>query len=445
MKKVVGVRFRTAGKAYYFDPEDHELKRGTAVIVDTAQGMEYGIVALPPYEIEDEKVKQPLKPIMRVATEKDAEQNKENLELEKKALRICKEKVVNHGLEMKLIDAEYSFDRNKLTFYFTADGRVDFRELVKDLASAFHTRIELRQIGVRDATRILGGMGTCGRELCCHAYMTDFIPVSIKMAKEQNLSLNPGKISGMCGKLMCCLSYEVEAYSYLNKRMPKNGEKVTLPDGTQGIAQNVDILRGRVKVMTEVNGEKQLEEYSADELEFKRRFKEENKEAEAAENDIPEILDGEEAAELAELMDDENSSVQAAEEHMPEQDGRDRGSDLGKGNWKKNKKFRNNKKDHFRNKKDAGDGEHDNDLNNTKNNPNNNEGRSEGDHSHPGRNRENKDNRDNRQKKNFNKKQGKHFNKDHNKNFNKGYNKGPKDNGGNVNGGTEGKGGGSTD
>ena len=437
MKKVVGVRFRTAGKAYYFDPEDHELKRGMAVIVDTAQGMEYGIVVLPPYDIEDEKVKQPLKPIMRVATEKDAEQNKENLELEKNALRICKEKVANHGLEMKLIDAEYSFDRNKLTFYFTADGRVDFRELVKDLASAFHTRIELRQIGVRDATRILGGMGTCGRELCCHAYMTDFIPVSIKMAKEQNLSLNPGKISGMCGKLMCCLSYEVEAYSYLNKRMPKNGEKVTLPDGTQGIAQNVDILRGRVKVMTEVNGEKQLEEYSADELEFKRRVKEENKETEVTENDIPELLDGEEAAELAGLMDDESSAVQGADDRVREQDSREKGSDSGKGNWKKNKKFKNNKKDHFKNKKEAKDGEHNNDLNNKNSNTNNNENRSEGDHQ--GRNR------DNRQKKPFNKKQGKHFNKDHNRNFNKGNNKGPRDNGGSVNGGTEGKGGGSTD
>ena len=429
MKKVVGVRFRTAGKAYYFDPGDHELKRGTAVIVDTAQGMEYGIVALPPYDIEDEKVKQPLKPIMRVATEKDAEQNKENIELEKSALRTCKEKVANHGLEMKLIDAEYSFDRNKLTFYFTADGRVDFRELVKDLAGAFHTRIELRQIGVRDATRILGGMGTCGRELCCHAYMTDFIPVSIQMAKEQNLSLNPGKISGMCGKLMCCLSYEVEAYSYLNKRMPKNGEKVTLPDGTQGIAQNVDILRGRVKVMTEVNGEKQLEEYSADELEFKRRVKDESKEAENTESDIPELLDGEEAAELAGLMDDERSAIESAEDHVSEQEGRDRDNDSGKGNWKKNKKFKNNKKDHFKNKKESKEGGQDNDLNNNENRP-------EG--SHQGKNR------DNRQKKNFNKKQGKHFNKDHNRNFNKGSGKGPKDNGG-VNGGTEGNGGGNTD
>ena len=256
-------------------------------------------------------------------------------------------------------------------------------------------------------------MGTCGRELCCHAYMTDFIPVSIKMAKEQNLSLNPGKISGMCGKLMCCLSYEVEAYSYLNKRMPKNGEKVTLPNGTQGIAQNVDILRGRVKVMTEVNGEKQLEEYSADELEFKRRYKEENKEAEVTENDIPEILDGEEAAELAELMDEETTAVQAADDRVYEQDGRERGNDYGKGNWKKNKKIKNNKKDHFRNKKEDKAGEDDNDLNDS--NANNNENRSEG--SHQGKNR------DNRQKKNFNKKPGKHFNKEHNRNFNKGYNK----------------------
>ena len=235
------------------------------MIVETAQGMEYGKAVAAPMEVEDERVKEPLKKIMRVATPKDDEQHGVNLEKEKDALRLCKEKIVAHELEMKLIEAEYTFDRSKLTFYFTADGRVDFRELVKDLAGTFRTRIELRQIGVRDATKMLGGIGTCGRELCCHAYMRDFVPVSIKMAKEQNLSLNPGKISGMCGRLMCCLSYEAETYAYLNRQMPKVNDKVTLPDGGEGTVQAVDILRGKVKVITFADDEKQIEEYEGQE------------------------------------------------------------------------------------------------------------------------------------------------------------------------------------
>ena len=202
MVKVIGVRFRTAGKIYFFDPLKFEVKRGDHVIVETARGIEYGTVVGDPKEIEDDKVIQPLKPVLRVATARDTEQENANKVKEKEAFKICLEKIKKHKLEMKLIDAEYTFDNNKVLFYFTADGRIDFRELVKDLASVFKTRIELRQIGVRDETKIMGGIGICGRTLCCHAHLSEFVPVSIKMAKEQNLSLNPTKISGMCGRLM---------------------------------------------------------------------------------------------------------------------------------------------------------------------------------------------------------------------------------------------------
>ena len=212
MTKVIGVRFRTAGKVYFFDPLQLEIKRGDHVIVETARGIEFGTVVAGVHEVEDDKVIQPLKPVMRIAGERDIEQEAANKEKEKEAFKICKEKILKHGLEMKLIDAEYTFDNNKVLFYFTADGRIDFRELVKDLASVFKTRIELRQIGVRDETKIRGGIGICGRPLCCHSYLSDFVPVSIKMAKEQNLSLNPTKISGVCGRLMCCLKNEEDTY-----------------------------------------------------------------------------------------------------------------------------------------------------------------------------------------------------------------------------------------
>ena len=216
MTTVIGVRFRRAGKVYYFDPAGIEVKKGEHVIVETARGVEFGTVVLGCREVEDEKVVQPLKQVIRVATPEDYEINEKNREKEKTAFGICLEKIQKHGLEMKLIDAEYTFDNNKVLFYFTADGRIDFRELVKDLASVFRTRIELRQIGVRDETKIIGGIGICGRPLCCHSYLSEFAPVSIKMAKEQNLSLNPTKISGVCGRLMCCLKNEEEAYEELN-------------------------------------------------------------------------------------------------------------------------------------------------------------------------------------------------------------------------------------
>ena len=271
MVKVIGVRFRTAGKIYYFDPLNFQVKRGDHVIVETARGVEYGTVVGSPREVEDDKVVLPLKPVLRVATERDDEQEAGNKAKEKEAFKICQEKIRKHGLEMKLIDAEYTFDNNKVLFYFTADGRVDFRELVKDLAGVFKTRIELRQIGVRDETKILGGIGICGRVLCCHSHLSEFIPVSIKMAKEQNLSLNPGKISGVCGRLMCCLKHEEETYEELNRRLPNTGDYVTTDDGLKGEVSSVNVLRQLVKVLVEVNDEKELREYKVEQLKFRRR------------------------------------------------------------------------------------------------------------------------------------------------------------------------------
>ena len=234
MIKVIGVRFRHAGKIYYFSPGALKIQAGDHVIVETARGVEYGHVVIGDKEVEDDKVVQPLKPVIRLATPEDDEQADANHAKEKDAFKICQEKIQKHGLEMKLIDAEYTFDNNKVLFYFTADGRIDFRELVKDLASVFRTRIELRQIGVRDETKILGGIGICGRTLCCNTHQSEFLPVSIKMAKEQNLSLNPSKISGVCGRLMCCLKHEEETYEELNSRLPGVGDYVTARDGSRG-------------------------------------------------------------------------------------------------------------------------------------------------------------------------------------------------------------------
>ena len=273
MIKVVGIRFRNAGKIYYFDPKDFEMEVGSHAIVETARGVEYGTVLIAPREVSDDQVVQPLKPVIRIATEEDTKTVERNREREKSAYKTCQEKIEKHGLEMKLVQAEYTFDNNKLLFYFTADGRIDFRELVKDLASVFRTRIELRQIGVRDETKLLGGMGICGRELCCCSYLSDFVPVSIKMAKEQNLSLNPTKISGVCGRLMCCLKNEEETYEYLNSRLPGVGDSVTTATGEVGEVQSVNVLRQKVKVLIEVDDEKELHEYDVDELRFRPRRK----------------------------------------------------------------------------------------------------------------------------------------------------------------------------
>lgn len=268
MTKIVGIRFRTAGKIYYFDPLDFELETAMHVIVETARGIEMGTVLIPPKEVEDDKVIQPLKPVIRVATDEDEKNVERNKEREKEAFKICKEKIIKHGLDMKLVDAEYTFDNNKLLFYFTADGRIDFRELVKDLAAVFRTRIELRQIGVRDETKMMGGLGICGRELCCKSYLSDFVPVSIKMAKEQNLSLNPTKISGVCGRLMCCLKNEQETYEYLNSRMPNVGDIVVSKDGIKGEVKSLNVLRQYVKVLVENGDEKEMREFSVDDIKF---------------------------------------------------------------------------------------------------------------------------------------------------------------------------------
>ena len=270
MTKVIGVRFRKAGKVYYFSPGDEEIKAGQHVIVETARGVEYGHVVLGSHEVDDKKVIQPLKPVIRMATAADEEIERRNKEKEKEAFKICLEKIKKHELDMKLIDTEYTFDNNKVLFYFTADGRIDFRDLVKDLASVFKTRIELRQIGVRDETKIVGGIGICGRPLCCASYLSEFIPVSIKMAKEQNLSLNPTKISGVCGRLMCCLKYEEETYEDLNSHLPSVGDYVTTDDGLKGEVHSVSVLRQQVKVVVTVGrDEKEIRDYRVDQLKFK--------------------------------------------------------------------------------------------------------------------------------------------------------------------------------
>lgn len=292
MVKVIGVRFRRVGKVYYFDPLDLNIEKGQHVIVETARGVEYGEVVIGMKEVEEDKVVLPLKPVIRVATSVDDAQEESNRVKEKEAFAICQEKIKKRELDMKLIQAEYTFDRNKVLFYFTADGRIDFRELVKDLAAVFKTRIELRQIGVRDETKILGGIGICGRPLCCHTFLSEFAPVSIRMAKEQNLSLNPTKISGVCGRLMCCLKNEEDAYEYLNSKLPNIGDEVKTADGLKGEVQNVNALRQLVKVIVSLeNDEKEIREYKVEELKFKVRHRKDNRDINDAELKALEALE----------------------------------------------------------------------------------------------------------------------------------------------------------
>ena len=287
MTKVVGVRFRQVGKIYFFAPGQYNVEVGQHVIVETARGIEYGHVVLGEREVEDSAVVQPLKAIIRISTPDDDEREAKNREKEKEAYKICLEKIKKHNLEMKLIKVEYTFDNNKVLFYFTADGRIDFRERVKDLAAVFKTRIELRQIGVRDETKILGGIGICGRCLCCHTYLSEFAPVSIRMAKEQNLSLNQTKISGVCGRLMCCLKNEQETYEELNRRLPEIGDTVTTPDGIQGNVQSVNVLRQLVKVVVEIGDEKEIQEFPVGELKFRSR----KKKVKVSEQELKELKD----------------------------------------------------------------------------------------------------------------------------------------------------------
>ena len=270
--EIIGVRFRKAGKIYYFSRGKFDVEVNQHVIVETARGVEYGRVVLSPRMVDDKPSYHPLKSIIRVATPNDDKVEAENKVKEKEALAICLEKIRKHKLEMKLIDCEYTFDNNKVLFYFTADGRIDFRELVKDLAAVFRTRIELRQIGVRDETKIVGGIGTCGRPLCCHTYLSDFIPVSIKMAKEQNLSLNPTKISGVCGRLMCCLKNEEDWYEEANMKLPYIGDQVDTADGFKGEVHSVNVVKQIVRVIITLdNDEKEAREYHVDDLKFERR------------------------------------------------------------------------------------------------------------------------------------------------------------------------------
>lgn len=247
MAKVIGVRFRPVGKIYYFSPGKNEVNKGDNVIVQTARGMECGLVVMPEKEISDESIVKPLEEIIRVATEQDLRKVEENKNKESEAFEVCQNKIKKHGLHMKLIDVEYTFDNSKILFYFTADGRIDFRNLVKDLASVFRTRIELRQIGVRDEAKMLGGLGVCGKPFCCSTFLGEFQPVSIKMAKEQGLSLNPSKISGTCGRLMCCLKYEQDAYTDLLRRTPKVGAIVKTEEG-KGTVVDLNLLTGELKV-----------------------------------------------------------------------------------------------------------------------------------------------------------------------------------------------------
>lgn len=269
MTKVIGICFKPGGKTYFFDAVNIKVKKGQYVIVETARGVECGEVVQEEHEIHDEEVVKPLKPVTRIADDVDIRQMKKNREDEKSAFVTCEERIEKHGLAMKLIDAEYTFDRSKILFYFTADGRIDFRELVKDLASTFHTRIELRQIGVRDESKLLGGLGICGREFCCKKFLNDFQPVSIKMAKEQGLSLNPTKISGVCGRLMCCLAYEQPAYEYLNRTTPSYGSVVKTPDGL-GTVVDVALLTGVLKVRLDKNPDAIPKQYKKEDVEYIR-------------------------------------------------------------------------------------------------------------------------------------------------------------------------------
>lgn len=302
MIDVVGIKFRNAGKVYYFNPKNLDLKKGDHVIVETAVGVEYGEVALEKKQVTDDQVKKPVKDIMRKANEKDDQKYAQNQEKEKKAFQTCKEKIKKHGLEMKLIKVEYTFDGKKIMFYFTADGRVDFRELVKDLASVFRTRIELRQVGVRDEAKLIGGIGMCGRELCCSTFLPSFAPVTIKMAKEQNLSLNPTKISGICGRLMCCLKNEQESYEYLNSNLPDVGEKVKTFDGFEGEVASVNVIKQEVKIVVEEDEEREIKTYNVSELKFKPKKKKFD-------------LAAEELKELEGLEDKAEANVEDADKH----------------------------------------------------------------------------------------------------------------------------------
>lgn len=309
MVTVIGVRFKQAGKVYYFDPGEQVLNIGDPVIVETARGTEFGEVSMANSEVPESGIVAPLKPIIRIATEQDYIRHEENEKKKARAMELCQEKIDKRGLDMKLVDVEYTFDNSKVIFYFTADGRVDFRELVKDLAGVFRMRIELRQIGVRDEAKMLGGIGSCGRPLCCHSWLADFEPVSIKMAKVQNLSLSPTKISGICGRLMCCLKFENDVYTDLRRNMPEVGEQVKTPEGL-GKVVDTTILEGKVKVRLYIDDSKdsandQGEKLSSDIYTFtKDEIRRVNKRFKKKQDDIFKGVDAEELKELEKIIQD---------------------------------------------------------------------------------------------------------------------------------------------
>ncbi len=276
MPKVIGIRFREGGKSYHFDPGSLDLKRQDMVIVETSKGIEIGTVSEEIIDLPEDKIHQPLKTIIRIANDKDIAVDNENKKLEHEAFPICASKIASRNLEMSLVDVEYSFDGSKIIFYFTADGRIDFRELVKDLASVFKMRIELRQIGVRDEAKMIGGLGICGRELCCCSFLSEFMPVSIKMAKEQNMSMNPNKISGACGRLLCCLKYEQEAYEDAHSRIPRQGTIVQTPEGSAVVVSS-DLLRERVTVRLDRGGEADIKTYDAEQISFRKPCQKQHK------------------------------------------------------------------------------------------------------------------------------------------------------------------------
>jgi cell fate regulator YaaT (PSP1 superfamily) len=402
MPRVTAVKLRIAGNNEYYDAEDYDLHIGDSVLVETERGLEVGEVTLPVLEVDEEKLKAPLKHIERPCTKEDLEQQKENKAKETEAFEICRQKIAEHGLEMKLIRADYTFDRRKLTFFFSAEGRVDFRSLVKDLASEFRTRIELRQIGVRDETRILGGLGVCGRPLCCATYLHDFNPVSIKMAKEQNLSLNPTKISGLCGRLMCCLKNEEETYEYLNKSMPRRGDAAITPDGEEGTVYNVNILRQRVAVIFEKNDTREVREYDADELDFAPKGSRQlvpKPKKETSEEAGPIVKDKYQAAVQAaiernteEKAEREEREKQRKEQRNKERRNNNRGGRNGgkKGGARQNDGNRQKRNDSYRRRGNASSDEQWNEYNGKTNNRRNNFKKKNND----GKNRQKNENRE---------------------------------------------------
>ena len=321
--KVVAVRFKSGGKSYFFDPGDIELVKDDHCVVETVKGIEYAQVVSDIRDVDDARITVPLRKVLRKATEADTKQVSDNVEKEKNAYRIAQEKILEHGLDMKLTDVEYAFDNSKIVFFFVAEQRVDFRDLVKDLAAVFRTRIELRQIGVRDEARSLGGFGSCGRPLCCSEFLSDFVPVSIKMAKEQNLSLNPTKISGVCGRLMCCLKYEEEAYEELNSTMPALGDYVATNDGMRGEVSGINVLRQIAKVLVEIGDDKELRDYPAGDITVLRRKK-------GKRNGSHIGIAAEDSPEMLALLEDE--AREKREESRNNGNNKDRGGNNGGGN-----------------------------------------------------------------------------------------------------------------